>query len=176
MIRTQSKWRKICLSSALDSKVGLTSSSFLAMAFLMLSVPFSGYPCLLSAISPTHNIPSSWTEKTSAPSYYASVSLFFQLRKVSQLRANEKSQVSPANQSIISEGRSTWNHTQHQHRAQPENLSASLKTSHLVWSLSHEHCWQCFMDVSDQNTPPSPKHSHYCSKAWPLMDDNSAVL
>lgn len=47
MIRTQSKWRRIWLSFALDSKAGFPSSSFLA-----LPVPFSGYPHPLSAIGP----------------------------------------------------------------------------------------------------------------------------
>lgn len=53
MIRTQSKWRRIWLSFALDSKAGFPSSSFLATAFPAMPVPFSGYPHLLSAIGPS---------------------------------------------------------------------------------------------------------------------------
>lgn len=52
MIRTQSKWRRIWLSFALDFKARFPSSSFLSTAFLALPAPISGYPHSRSAIVP----------------------------------------------------------------------------------------------------------------------------
>jgi len=50
VIRTQSKWRRIQLN--FDFKAGFPSSSLLAMDFLALPVPFSGYLHPISAIVP----------------------------------------------------------------------------------------------------------------------------